>query len=316
MDLFISTFESVAVLLGIGLIGFYIIKKKILPGKILSVLSPLALEIALPSLIFARILTTFTPEEFPDWWQLPLWWVFFTIISLGLTFGFRYISKKEYRSEFAITLFFQNAIFFPLAILAGMFETGVSETYQVYLFFFTIFYPPLFFSTYFLFFKTKEKVKINLRRIFHPVLFSTIIAIIIASLGFQISEDNFIIRIFSLLGAMTIPLLFLILGGNIYNDFEKKEKINYIEITKFVIVKNFIFPIIFLGIILILKDYISYTIALILLIQASVPPVTAVPILTERAGGNRNIVNQYIVASFIMSLGSIPLMIYLFSQFF
>ena len=197
-----------------------------------------------------------------------------------------------------------------------MFEPGVSETYQVYLFFFTIFYPPLFFSTYFLFFKTKEKVKINLRKIFHPVLFSTIIAIIIASLGFQISEDNFIIRIFSLLGAMTIPLLFLILGGNIYNDFEKKGKINYFEIAKFVIVKNFIFPIIFLGIILILKDYITYTIALILIIQASVPPVTAVPILTERAGGNRNIVNQYIVASFIMSLGSIPLMIYLFSQFF
>ena len=316
MDLFITTFESVAVLLGIGLIGFYIIKKKILPGKILNVLSPLALEIALPSLIFARILTTFTPEKFPDWWQLPLWWVFFTLISLGLTFGSRFISKKEFRSEFAITLFFQNAIFFPLAILAGMFESGVSETYQVYLFFFTIFYPPLFFSTYFLFFKTKEKVKINLRKIFHPVLFSTIIAIIIASLGFEISEDNFIIRIFSLIGAMTIPLLFLILGGNIYNDFEKKGKINYFEITKFVIVKNFIFPIIFLGIILILREYISYTIALILIIQASVPPVTAVPILTERAGGNRNIVNQFIVASFITSLGSIPLMIYLFSQFF
>ena len=67
MDLFITTFESVAVLLGIGLIGFYIIKQRILPGNILSVLSPLALEIALPSLIFVRIVTTFTPEQYPDW---------------------------------------------------------------------------------------------------------------------------------------------------------------------------------------------------------------------------------------------------------
>lgn len=76
MDLFITTFESVAVLLGIGIIGFWIIRKKILPGNILGLLSPLALEIALPSLIFVNIISNFEPAEFPDWWQLPLWWGF------------------------------------------------------------------------------------------------------------------------------------------------------------------------------------------------------------------------------------------------
>ena len=56
MNLFITTFESVAVLLGIGLIGFYIIKKGILPAKILSILSPLALEI--PYVILRILLHT------------------------------------------------------------------------------------------------------------------------------------------------------------------------------------------------------------------------------------------------------------------
>ena len=181
MDILITTFESVAVLIGIGLIGFYIIKKGILPGKVLSIISPLALEIALPSLIFARILTTFTPEKFPDWWQLPLWWIFFTLISLSLTLIFRYVSNKKTRREFSISLFYQNAIFFPLAILTGMFQGGKLENYQVYLFFFTIFYPPLFFSTYYLFFRSKEKIKINWKKIFHPVLIATLIAILIAS---------------------------------------------------------------------------------------------------------------------------------------
>ena len=77
MNLFITTFESVIVLLGIGLIGFLIIKKRIVPGKILGLLSPLALEIALPSLIFVNIIQNFSPSEAPDWWQLPLWWGFF-----------------------------------------------------------------------------------------------------------------------------------------------------------------------------------------------------------------------------------------------
>ena len=310
MDLFVTTFESVIVLLVIGLIGFYIIKKEVLPKNVIGILSPLALEIALPSLIFARIITTFTPDQYPDWWQLPIWWVFFTALSLGLTIIFMFVSKKINRREFAISLFFQNAIFFPLAILTGIFPNDPS--YVLYLFFFTIFYPPLLFSTYFLFFKTKEKIKINWKKIIHPVLIATIIAIIISSLGLKITEDNFIVRIFSLLGAMTIPLLFLILGGNIYNDFKEKGKLQVLEISKFVIVKNFLFPLIFLGVIFYFQDFMEYHIALILIIQASVPPVTAVPIVTERAGGNRTVVNQFIVASFVTSLISIPLMIYLF----
>jgi len=314
MDLFIPTLESVAILLGIGLIGFYIIKKKILPGKVLDVLSPLALEIALPSLIFARIVTTFTLEDYPDWWQLPLWWAFFTGISLCLTLLFMFVSEKSTRREFALSLFYQNAIFFPLAILVGMFPEDPS--YLVYLFFFTILYPPLFFSTYSFFFKPKEKISINLRRIVHPVLLATIIAVIIASLGFGLSEDNVVVRIFSLLGGMTIPLLFIILGGNIYTDFKAKGQLKLFEVTKFVIIKNVAYPLIFLVILLVLKDFIAYHIALILIIQAAVPPVTAVPIATQRAGGNRVIVNQFIVGSFLASLITIPIMISLFSLYF
>jgi predicted permease len=281
-----------------------------LPKNVIGILSPLVLEIALPSLIFARIITNFTPDQYPDWWQLPLWWVFFTVFSLGLTTIFMFVSKKINRREFAISLFFQNAIFFPLAILTGIFPNDPS--YILYLFFFTIFYPPLLFSTYFLFFKTKEKIEINWKKIIHPVLIATIIAIVISFLGLKITEDNFIVRIFSLLGAMTIPLLFLILGGNIYNDFKEKGKLQVLEIAKFVIVKNFLFPLFFLGIIFYFQNFMEYHIALILILQASVPPVTAVPIVTERAGGNRAIVNQFIVSSFLTSLFSIPLMIYLF----
>lgn len=312
MDLFITTFESVAVLLGIGLIGFWIIRKKILPGTILSLLSPLALEIALPSLIFFRIISTFSIEDFPDWWQLPLWWIFFTMIAGGLTFIFSFISKKSYRREFAISLFYQNAIFFPLAILTGIFPNDSS--YLVYLFFFALFYPPLLFSTYHFFFKEKERKTIDLKKIFHPVLIVTIIAIIISSANLQDKVPNIINNIAFMLGAMTIPLIMLILGGNIYNDFEKKGKWEFFEIAKFVTIKNIVFPLIFLGILVLIRP--EYYIALILIIQAAVPPVTAIPIVIERSGGNRAIVNQYIVVSFILSLITIPLMVSFFSYYF
>ena len=312
MDLFITTFESVVVLLGIGLIGFLIIRKRIVPGNILGLLSPLALEIALPSLIFVNILQNFSPSSSPDWWQLPLWWGFFTVVSAGLTFIFMFISQKKTRREFAISLFYQNGIFFPLAILAGLF--GDDSSYVVFLFLFTIFYAAFFFSTYHLFFEHGKKNKLDLKKIIHPVLIATILAVIIRLGGVQDVIPDFVISIFALLGGMTIPLIMIILGGNIYNDFKKKGQLQFVEITKFVIIKNIIFPVIFLGILFLIQPI--YHIALIILLQSAVPPITAVPLVTERSGGDRAIVNQFIVGSFVSSLVSIPIMVYLFEIFF
>ncbi len=314
MNIFITTFESVAILLGIGLVGFYIIKRNLIPAKILSLLSPLALEIALPSLIFVDIFIDFTPQKYPNWWQLPIWWIIFTLIAAGLTAIFAFISKKENRREFAVTLFYQNGIFFPLAILAGMY--GSASSYLITLFLFTIFYPAFFFSTYPFFFPGKQKRKIDYKKIFHPVLIATITAITIAYLGVQTLIPKLVIDIFAMLGAMTVPLLMIILGGNIYADFKKQGKTQKLEIIKFVSIKNIAFPLIFLVFLITIKSYITYPVALIILLQAAVPPVTAVPIVTERMNGNRTIVSQFMIGSFLFSLVSIPIMVYIFDLYF
>ena len=96
--------------------------------------------------------------------------------------------------------------------------------------------------------------------------------------------------------------------------FQKKEKWEFLEIAKFVTIKNILFPLIFLGILVLIRP--SYHIALILLLQAAVPPITAVPLVTERSGGNRAIVNQFVVVSFILSLITIPVMVLFFSHYF
>jgi predicted permease len=312
MAVFVSTLESVAVLLGIGILGFWIIRKRILPGDILGFLSPLALDIALPSLIFVTIIRDFSPTESQDWWQLPLWCFFFMACAGAFTFLATFISKRDTRREFAISLFYQNAIFFPLAILAGMY--GEESPYIVFLFLFTIFYPAFFFSTHPFFFKRSGKKNLDWRKIVHPVLIVTLLAVLLRLLGIQNFIPNFVLSILALVGGMTVPLLMLILGGSIYMDFEQKGQIQFAEIAKFVTVKNILFPLVFLGILIILRP--PYHIALILLLQSAIPPVTAVPLVTERFGGNRAIVNQFLVASFVLSLVSISFMIWLFSLFF
>jgi len=311
MDLVSITFQSVLLLLGIGVFGFLIVQRKVVAENALGALSNLALDLALPCLVFVNIVSSFSPQEIPDWWVLPLWWVVFTGLAALLTGMFMFVSKKTTRREFAMSLFLHNGLFFPLAILTGMF--GASSPYIVSLFLFMIFYPAFLFNIYPFFFGKNER-KINWRRIFNIVFISTILALVIRFADIQTYVPSIVLTILTMLGAMTVPLLMLVIGGSLSLDFQRKGKIYSGEIAKFVLIKNLLFPLIFLGVLLIIRP--SYQIALLLILQSAVPPVTALPIFTKRVGGNESIVNQFLLASFIGSLVSIPLIISLFTMFF
>jgi malate permease and related proteins len=314
-DVVIVAFQSIIVLFAVGILGFWIVKRRIIPADILGLLSSLAINIALPSLVFANIVVDFSPEQYTNWWQLPLWFMFFSVTALVLTMLTRFVSKKETRHEFALSLFFQNGMFFPLIVLSGIF--GHSALYIVQLFLFAFLHPSIVFSTYFLFFG-KPRQKTSWKRIINPVLMTTLLALLISLFGLKTYVPEALTVTLQMLGGMAMPLLIIILGGNIYNDFKFKDghkpQLFWIENIKFVIVKNLVFPAVFLGILLLLRP--DYSIALIIILQSAVPPITATPLLTERSGGNRAITSQFIITSFIFSILSIPAVLYVFSLFF
>ncbi len=313
MDIFIIVFESVLILLGIGIIGFWVTRRNVIPENVLSFLSTLATDIALPATVFASIMVNFNPVEFPNWWQLPLWWLAFTVVAFALCLVFRFVAGKQFRSEFTLSLFFQNGIFFPLIILSGVFGTGTP--YIAQLFIFMMLHPTLFFGTYQFFFKKAPgQQPLRWQRILNAVLIATVLAVIIKTSGLGDRFPDFLVDIFVILGNMALPLVMIILGGSLYLDFRQKGKIFTWEITKFVIVKNILFPLAFIGILLLIRP--DYNIALMFFLQAAVPPVTAAPILTERAGGQRNVATQFVLASFVASMVTIPSTFLLFNRFF
>lgn len=311
MNVFTIVLQSVLALLGIGVIGFWVTRRNLIPENVLGFLSTLAIDIALPSTVFANIIINFKPVEYPNWWQLPLWWLAFTAVALALTLVTRYISRRETREEFSLSLFFQNGIFFPLIILSGIF--GTKTPFIAQLFIFMMFHPTLFFSTYHLFFRRKPG-QMRWSRIINPVLIATIIAIIIQMSGGGNYLPDFLVSIFQILGAMALPLVMIILGGSLYLDFQQKGRFYVTEIAKFVLVKNIVFPLAFTGLLVLVKP--SYNIALLIFLQAAVPPVTGAPILAERAGGQKSITTQFVFASFVASMVTIPAVFELFSVYF
>jgi malate permease and related proteins len=317
MEMFVITLQAVVALLGVGVIGFWIIGRHRASGETLGFLSALSIDVAVPCLVLASLIVDFSPQNNPDWWHMPLWWVVFSGVSLLLSLACSLMVGREHRSEFAMGLFYQNGLFFPLIIITGLF--GTHNHYLVALFLFVFLHPTLIFSTYSYFFPKKDSVEgVRMARLFNPVLVATIVGMSIALIGMQTYVPQFVKTIFIMVGAMASPLFMLILGGNLYHDLMLgaggKRKIYVLEVAKFALAKNILFPLVTLGILILIKP--AFPVAVIIMLEAAVPPVTAIPILAERSGGNRPLCSQFILGSFLCSLISIPLILSLFNRFF
>ncbi|MCK5823199.1 MAG: AEC family transporter [Bacteroidales bacterium] len=314
MDVYWNIFESISILIGIGIIGFIIIARKIVPIKILEVVSPLILEIALPCLIFTNIINRFSPESMELWWTLPLWSFAFAGITLLFTFITMRIIKTQNKPEFTISLLYPNFIFIPLLVIQNLF--GENSNMLVELFLFTLIFPAFLFNTYYLFFKNKQKEtkKFDWSKIFNPILIATALAVIIKLTGANDYIPNAFLKITKIIGNTALPLILIVIGGNVYVDFKRKGEIHTKQILLFVALKNFILPFLVLAVILIIRPRVS--VAFLFVLISAVPPITAIPILTEKVGGNSSISNQLLIASYITSIISIPLIILLFTHFY
>jgi predicted permease len=318
MHVFNITLQSVIALLAIGVLGFWIIKRHIIPQNILQFLAVLAIEIALPCIVFSNIITQFSPSSSANWWHYPLYWMVFSAVIFVLSLIAMFVSAKATRREFVFSLFFQNGLFFPFIVITGIF--GPTNPYIAVLFIFVALHPTLFFSTDHLFFKRKglgenePKTRLRLGRIVNPVLISTILAAVIKLSGTDTYLPSFVLTVLQMLGGMSMPLVMLILGGSLYVDFQARGPIYVGEVIKFVAIKNILFPLIFIAILSFLRP--SYPVALVVFLQSAVPPITGIPIQTQRYGGNSSITNQFILASFVFSILSVPLTFNLFTRYF
>lgn len=303
MDIFWATFQSIGVLLGIGLLGFFIIGRKIVPVSILDVLSPLVIRIALPAMVFTDIITRFEPAQLPNWWRLPLLFLAGMAVLLVLSLVSARFLGGRWKHEFAISLFYPNIIFVPLVMIPGVY--GPNTPLLIELFLFTLFFPVLLFNFSASFFPGGEKaVKKGPGRFINPVLVLTLAALVLKLSGFYRVIPDFVFTITRQVGSLAMPLIMILIGGNIFVDFQKRGEWHVPDILRFILVKNFLFPAVALAALAFLRLPSHESILLLLL--SAMPPVTSVPVFTARANGNESITNQFLITSFLTALISIP----------
>ncbi|MFA4916848.1 MAG: AEC family transporter [Syntrophales bacterium] len=95
MDIFLWVLQAVLMLLGIGIIGFWVARRNAIAENVQGFLIQLAINIVLPCLIFSSLVVNFSPAKFPNWWQLPLCWFVYAAISLIFTLITMFVSRQE-----------------------------------------------------------------------------------------------------------------------------------------------------------------------------------------------------------------------------
>lgn len=308
MEIFIKSLEAILVLIGLGFFGFYLLFKKFLKQEVLKILSSIAIEFAVPAMIFSDIMLNFKPDRIPNWWSYPFFWLISFIFGIFLSYIFSIFVKQEFKKEFRLSLIFPNAVFIPIVLISSLY--GENSDMLVKLYLFTLFFPVFLFNLYNLFIDYK-KIKLNVKIFLNPIIIITIIAILLKINRVDRFIPSFLIDISRRIGALSIPIILLIIGGNIYLQFEKKSKIKWCEVIYFVIIKNITFPLIHIIVLNFLN--IPTDVKILIFLQSAVPPVTAIPILIERENQNYEIANQYLFFSFVLSIISLPIMLLIFN---
>lgn len=296
------------VLFGIGLLGFWIVARRIIPKDILQVLSTLALDVAVPCMVFSDIIVKFDPAADSRWWMLPVWWAAFSAAALFFSLGFSLFVNRGIRREFSSSLFYPNAVFFPLAIIPSLF--GADNPLLVELYLFTLFFPVLLFNSAPLFFRKAgagKTTRLRWRRVANPILVATVAAILLRLSGAHQYVPDVVVQITKTVGGISIPLIMLLIGGSIFVDMERRGKIHLMPVLGFIFAKNILFPAAALLILFFVK--LPPQLSILIFLESAVPPVTAMPVLVERYGGDVSAANQFLLGSFIASLVTLPLAI-------
>ncbi|URA10056.1 AEC family transporter [Thermospira aquatica] len=308
--IFWKTLEAVGVFVGLGVVGFFLLARKTIAREALSTLSFLSLDLAVPALVFYDMMNQFSPGRYPLWWVYPLVWVgsFVFLMFLGRIASLFFPS--EYRREVFVSLVYPNAIFIPLILLPVLFPENSGITVELFLFtmLFSFFLFPLFGVVY----GAKPSQSPTKRRFLPPLVVILVGSLLIHYAGLRSWVPEFLVDLARRIGALSIPLLLFVIGGNVYLDREKGLVLPVGILLRFVLIKNVLFPLVHLGFVSVLP--IPPMLKFLVFLQSALPPVTALPVLVERYGGKREVVQAFFLWSVIGMIASLPVALWLYDS--
>jgi len=245
MSIFLATLNQTLFLFGLIIIGYILVKCKVLPENSASVLSKLENAVFIPALVMGTFIENFTVERICAAWKLLA--VSFTIAFLAIPFAIlvsKMLDKDKYIQKiYTYGLSFSNFGFMGNAVVSSLFPDVFFE--------YLIFTLPLWMLIYLwgvpkLLIEDTEKnqtFKDSLKSFVNPMFIAMFIGIIIGLL--HIPLPQWLVSIINVSGDCMSPIA-MILTGIVVSFISLKKTFTDIKIYTVSIVRLLIMPLIFI----------------------------------------------------------------------
>jgi predicted permease len=267
-EIFIPTLNQILYLVTLILIGYILIKTKILPENSSKVLSRIETYILVPSLILSTFISNFTIEKLKTSWMFFAGGTIVILISIILgIFLAKLFTKDEYiKKIYTYGLAFSNFGFMGLAVVKALFPNIFLE----YLMFVIPFYIAIYawaIPSLLIPIKNQEKTfKSKLKRFINPMFISMFIGIILGLINIKL--PSFLDTSITTLGNTMSPLAMLLTGVTVAK-LSIKETFNNLKVYILSITRLIILPL--LGILILKFIDINETLKICTICAISMP---------------------------------------------
>ncbi|MEE1012804.1 MAG: AEC family transporter [Clostridia bacterium] len=304
MNVFVSTLNQTAFLFGFILIGYILVKCKVLPENAATVLSKLENTIFIPALVIGTFIENFTIERISNAWILLT--ISFVVALIVIPFAIltsKCVTKDKYIQKiYTYGLSFSNFGFMGNAVVSSLFPDIFFE--------YLIFTLPLWVLIYIwgvprlLIADSEKKVtfKENMKSFINPMFVGMIIGMVIGVLNIPLPE--WLVSLIDVSGNCMSPIA-MILTGIVVSSISLKKTFTNIRIYIISIVRLIIMPLIFIGVASFLE--IPETIYLCTVCSMAMPLGLNTIVIPSALGKDTTVAAGMAVVSHLLSCITIPL---------
>lgn len=293
-----------------GLCGFVLIRREILPKETSRVISKLVMELTLPFMIFSKIVTQFQFDKFKFWWLLPL--IALGMIFIGFIIGkiFSTTVRISIKREFISLCAYQNSGYLPLALIGSMFVGDKADIFFIYVFLFLAGFNFIIWSigTFYLR-KGVSDVELKWGSFFTPPFIAILVSLVLVATGLNKFIPEIILNPVSKIGASTIPLGIIAIGAILGEvKFQLREEIG--SFLKIVFIKLIILPILTIAVLrmVTLPAWIEFFIFL----ESLMPSATSLGVIARRYHAKYRYIANGVFLTHLCSLITIPMFVALY----
>ena len=307
-SLLVSSFTaSFTALLKIALViavSAWLVRRKVFNESHIRALTALVVNLALPCLIFERILTNFDASSYPHWWKFPLLGAALTFTMLGLS-RLVFWRDRELGNTLSALATFQNAGYLILPIGEVLFPDQFGR-FSVFLFLMLLGYNPLLWSVAKILVSHSRDAKIKLNQVFTVPFYTSLIAMFLVFTGLGKFFPATALGSVALVGKSCVPMATVVLGLTM-GLIKVSRMPGVFDATRVLALKLVVAPLLMF---LVLK-YTSFSSGPLenafWILETGSPPATALALQAIHFGGDEKLICGTLFIAYLIALFTIPL---------